>query len=162
MHYNLTSQRIDQDIVLRQQYNMCNPQYVNSLTVVGQCFSCWSIHWPLLLRFPIRPLINLLASKFKILGTVLSWIRSYQGVGPWSDLSDRSYRVKTDSDLSELRSSNVGVPQGSFVGPILSYPHTTTETAEKVVIVRTHYNFFRNCNDFFQQLYIWTKIFTKI
>ena len=56
-------------------------------------------------------LIDLLASKFKIGGTVLSWIRSY--------LSDRSYRVKIDSDLSEPICSNVGVPQGSVLGPIL-------------------------------------------
>ena len=56
-------------------------------------------------------LIDLLASKFNIGGTVLWWIRSY--------LSDRSYRVKIDSDLSEPICSNVGVPQGSFLGPIL-------------------------------------------
>ena len=56
-------------------------------------------------------LIDLLASKFKIGGTVLSWIRSY--------LTDRSYRVKICSDLSEPICSNVGVPQGSFLGPIL-------------------------------------------
>ena len=37
-------------------------------------------------------LIDLLVSKFNIGGTVLSWIRSY--------LSDCSYQVKIDSDLS--------------------------------------------------------------
>ena len=56
-------------------------------------------------------LIDLLASKFKIGGTVLSWIRSY--------VADRSYRVKLGSDLSEPICSNVGVPQGSVLGPIL-------------------------------------------
>ena len=56
-------------------------------------------------------LIGLLARKFKIGGTVLSWIRS--------NLSDRSYRVKIDSDLSEPICSNVGVPQGSVLGLIL-------------------------------------------
>ena len=56
-------------------------------------------------------LIDLLASKFKIGDTVLLWIRSY--------LSDRSYRVKSDSDLSEPICSNVRVPKRSVLGPIL-------------------------------------------
>ena len=55
-------------------------------------------------------LIDLLASKFKIGGTVLLWIRSY--------LSDRSNQVKIDSDLYEPICSNVGVPQGTVLGPI--------------------------------------------
>ena len=56
-------------------------------------------------------LIDLLAKKFKIGGTVLLWIRSY--------LSDRSYCVKIDSDLSKPICSKIGVPQGSVLGPIL-------------------------------------------
>ena len=40
--------------------------------------------------------------------------------------------------------------------------HTTTETAKKVVIVHTHYNFFSQLQQFFQQFYIWTTIFTTI
>ena len=56
-------------------------------------------------------LIDILASKFKIGRTVLSWIRSY--------LSDDFYRVKIDSDLSEPICSNAGVLQGSVLGPIL-------------------------------------------
>ena len=47
-------------------------------------------------------LIDLLASKFKIGGTVLSWIRYY--------LTDRFYGVKIGSDLSEPICSDVGVP----------------------------------------------------
>ena len=31
---------------------------------------------------------------------------------------------------------------------------------KNAVIFHTHYNFFLNCNDFFQQFYIWTTIFT--
>ena len=59
-------------------------------------------------------LIDLLASKFKIGGTVLSWIRSY--------LIDRSHRVKIGGDLSEPICSYVGVPQGSVLVPILFCP----------------------------------------
>ena len=86
-------------------------RYVNSLTVVGQCFL---IFLELSAAFDTNShqhLIDLLASKFKIGGTVLSWIRSYP--------TDQSYRVKICSDLSEPICSNVGVPQGSVLGPIL-------------------------------------------
>ena len=36
------------------------------------------------------------------------------------------------------------------------------KTAKKVVIVHSHYNFFSQLQQFFQQFYIWTKIFPKI
>ena len=45
----------------------------------------------------------------------------------------------------------------------VSWPsHTTIETAKKVVIVHTHYNFFSQLQRFFQQFCIRTKIFTTI
>ena len=56
-------------------------------------------------------LISLLASKFGIGGNVLQWFQSY--------LSGRSYKVKIGNSLSESVACEVGVPQGSVLGPIL-------------------------------------------
>ena len=56
-------------------------------------------------------LLSLLSSRFGIGGSVLRWIQSY--------LSGRSYRVKINNELSAPVQCNVGVPQGSVLGPIL-------------------------------------------
>ena len=56
-------------------------------------------------------LLKLLKNSFGVGGTVLSWIQSY--------LSSRSTSVKIRSAFSETRTSSVGVPQGSVLGPVL-------------------------------------------
>ena len=43
--------------------------------------------------------------------TSIEWLRSY--------LSDRSIRVRVDSDLSSSQLIKTGVPQGSHLGPVL-------------------------------------------
>ena len=56
-------------------------------------------------------LVSVLSSKFGISGTVLDWIKSY--------LAGRSYKVRIGSALSQQVHCDVGVPQGSVLGPIL-------------------------------------------
>ena len=56
-------------------------------------------------------LLHILNTRFDIGGTVLSWLRSY--------LSNRFFRVKVGDGLSQKFPLEVGVPQGSILGPIL-------------------------------------------
>jgi len=56
-------------------------------------------------------LLQCLQTEFRVTGTAPSWLRSY--------LSGRSQFVKLGSHQSPAVSLNVGVPQGSVLGPIL-------------------------------------------
>jgi len=56
-------------------------------------------------------LLQRLETEFGVTGTVLSWLQSY--------LSGRSQFVKLGNHQSPAVSLNVGVPQGSVLGPIL-------------------------------------------
>jgi hypothetical protein len=58
-----------------------------------------------------RILLNRLKSDYNITGTALSWFQSY--------LSNRTFKVKLDSNLSTAHALKYGVPQGSVLGPIL-------------------------------------------
>jgi len=59
-------------------------------------------------------LLQRLLTEFGVTGTVLSWLRSY--------LSCRSQFVKLGNHQSSAVSLNVGVPQGSVLGPIYCSP----------------------------------------
>jgi hypothetical protein len=54
-------------------------------------------------------LFRRLEFSYGIAGSALQWLKSY--------LSDRSQRILIGSTLSEPRSLNIGVPQGSVLGP---------------------------------------------
>jgi len=54
-------------------------------------------------------LLQRLQTEFGVTGTALSWLRSY--------LSGRSQFVKLGNHQSPAVSLNVGVPQGSVLGP---------------------------------------------
>ena len=56
-------------------------------------------------------LIQRLRSRFGISGVVLEWIRSY--------LHGRTQFVKVNENRSSITTSEVGVPQGFFLGPLL-------------------------------------------
>ena len=56
-------------------------------------------------------LVNTIASRFGISGTVLDWFRSY--------LDGRKQRVVVNDAMSEEMHLNCGVPQGSCLGPVL-------------------------------------------
>ena len=56
-------------------------------------------------------LINRLSSDYGIKDKALKWFESY--------LNNREYRVKVNNTVSDERSLNYGVPQGSILGPIL-------------------------------------------
>ena len=56
-------------------------------------------------------LISLLRTHFNVGGNVLKWFKSY--------LESRTFRVRVGNDLSDPRPLNVGVPQGSVLGPVL-------------------------------------------
>ena len=53
----------------------------------------------------------ILKSSFSIDRNVLSWIKSY--------LENRCFKVKTGTAFSEVKESNIGVPQCSVLGPML-------------------------------------------
>jgi Reverse transcriptase (RNA-dependent DNA polymerase) len=57
-------------------------------------------------------LLNRLDTEFGVCGTALVWIKSY--------LSDRQQFVKIGRHQSRSVSYNLGVPQGSVLGPLLS------------------------------------------
>ena len=56
-------------------------------------------------------LLSRLHSKFGISGTALEWFRSY--------LNGRSQRVTVQGNLSQSLNLDFGVPQGSYLGPLL-------------------------------------------
>ena len=56
-------------------------------------------------------LLNILQSKYRISGTVLTWFKSY--------LTDRYQQVKIGNFLSSVKHLDTGVPQGSVLGPVL-------------------------------------------
>ena len=56
-------------------------------------------------------LLSILESSFGITGQALSWIKSY--------LAGRSFKIKAGSSFSSVKHSNIGVPQGSVLGPLL-------------------------------------------
>ena len=62
-------------------------------------------------------LLTRLSSWFGINGTVLNWFKSY--------LSSRTFCVKCNDCFSFLHTSLYGVPQGSFLGPLLFIMYTT-------------------------------------
>ena len=61
-------------------------------------------------------LLNKLSSDFGICGTAHSWFKSY--------LSDRSFRVQVRNAVSVKALADIGVPQGSILGPILFILYT--------------------------------------
>ena len=56
-------------------------------------------------------LLNKLRSKFRMSGTVIKWLRSY--------LSERKFNVKVKQSSSNSCFLEIGVPQGSILGPLL-------------------------------------------
>ena len=56
-------------------------------------------------------LLDRLKTEFGVSGAVLDWFASY--------LSDRSQRVSIDDVISEKFDLDCGVPQGSYLGPLL-------------------------------------------
>ena len=56
-------------------------------------------------------LINKLEKQFHIQGTALNWFKDY--------LSDRTFHVIVDGNLSDGHHLQYGVPQGSVLGPVL-------------------------------------------
>ena len=58
-----------------------------------------------------RILTSVLEKEFCIEGKALEWIKSY--------LTDRSFTVKVDNTLSDIKTLSSGVPQGSCLGPVL-------------------------------------------
>ena len=71
-------------------------------------------------------LLSRLKNSFGITGTVLQWFHSY--------LSGRSQFVEINDTKSSVRDLSVGVPQGSFLGPILYLLYTTSLSE----IIRNH------------------------
>ena len=62
-------------------------------------------------------LFNCLQHWYGIDGVVLKWVQSY--------LNSRKQRIKIDGHLSDAFQHPYGVPQGSFLGPLLFTLHTT-------------------------------------
>jgi retron-type reverse transcriptase len=56
-------------------------------------------------------LLSLLKSHFNLGGNVLKWFYSY--------IESRSFQVRMENDLLKPKPLNVGVPQGSVLGPVL-------------------------------------------
>ena len=90
-------------------------------------------------------LINRLSDRFGVKGTPLSWFRSY--------LSGRSQQVAVGHSMSSRVDLNVGVPQGSVLGPILFNVYTTPLSD----VLRSH-GLDSHCYADDSQLYIVCKI----
>ena len=71
-------------------------------------------------------LLNMLEVRYGIEGTAHRWFRSY--------LSDRSQRVCILGKSSDSRPLNLGVPQGSVLGPVIF----TLYSAQTASIARSH------------------------
>ena len=89
-------------------------------------------------------LLNTMASRFGISGTILDWVRSY--------LDGRKQRVIVHNAMSEEMYLNCGVPQGSCLGPVLFVIYTSSLYD---VIGQRLPNFLGYADD--HQLYIWFK-----
>ena len=61
-------------------------------------------------------LLEKLQYKYNITGTVLTWIKSY--------LSERKFKVLINNSLSSECTLEIGVPQGSILGPLLFILYT--------------------------------------
>ena len=60
---------------------------------------------------PHTHLISIVRTHFNVSGNVLPWFKSY--------LESHTFRVRVGNDSSDPRPLNVGVPQGSVLGPVL-------------------------------------------
>ena len=61
-------------------------------------------------------LIEKLEKLYGINGVIHSWIKSY--------LTNRSFKVSVNGKYSDICSLNIGVPQGSILGPLLFILYT--------------------------------------
>ena len=79
-----------------------------------------------------RLLLKKLQQSYGIEHNVLSWIQSY--------LTDRSFKVRVRNDESENCSLQIGVPQGSILGPILFILYTKSlETVVSKYNISVHF-----------------------
>ena len=79
-----------------------------------------------------RLLLKKLQQSYGIEQNVLSWIQSY--------LTDRSFKVRVRNDESENCLLQIGVPQGSILGPILFILYTKSlETVVSKYNISVHF-----------------------
>ena len=63
-------------------------------------------------------LLDILNKYFRIQGITLKWIKSY--------LANRQFHVQTEGQLSEVKTIDFSVPQGSILGPVLFICYAST------------------------------------
>ena len=138
-----------------------NPTSSKNLLFTGACQILNDHMTTLSLSLPKTPTINNLHKKNKI-GPVWEPHHLKRTKLSRIGLYSRTWRNSTDFLFSEYRSTTQHNSKYKCRRFPMRPSHTTTETAKKVVVVHTHYNFFSQLKRFFQQYYIWTTIFTKI
>ena len=65
-----------------------------------------------------RTLLEVLNKYYGIQGLALQWLKSY--------LTDRQFKVEIEENISEVKTINFSVPQGSILGPILFTCYAST------------------------------------